>query len=134
MYASAGLDARRPRFDPSAEQREKLAASFFEAAENGDFEALEAMLADDVALHGDGGGVAPAIRHPVFGRAKVGQLRRCAAMAVSAGQLDYEWDHLLGKLSRRNRTLYRQWRTIRSPECHPSFVVRTGGVEPWERA
>ena len=64
----------RPRFDPSAEQREKLAASFFAAAENGDFEALEAMLADDVALHGDGGGVTPAIRHPVFGRAKVGQL------------------------------------------------------------
>jgi RNA polymerase sigma-70 factor (TIGR02957 family) len=64
----------RPRFDPSAEQREKLAASFFAAAENGDFEALEALLAEDVAVHGDGGGVGPAIRHPVFGRAKVAQM------------------------------------------------------------
>jgi RNA polymerase sigma-70 factor (TIGR02957 family) len=61
----------RPRFEPSAEEREKLAASFFAAAENGDFEALEALLAEDVELHGDGGGLAPAIKHPVFGRAKV---------------------------------------------------------------
>jgi RNA polymerase sigma-70 factor (TIGR02957 family) len=64
----------RPRFDPSAEQRDQLAASFFRAAENGDFEALEALLAEDVELHGDGGGMAPAIRHPVFGREKVAQM------------------------------------------------------------
>jgi RNA polymerase sigma-70 factor (TIGR02957 family) len=64
----------RPRFDPSAEQREKLATSFFAAAKKGDFEALEALLAEDVELHGDGGGLAPAIKHPVFGRAKVAQM------------------------------------------------------------
>jgi RNA polymerase sigma-70 factor (TIGR02957 family) len=64
----------RPRFDPSAEQREQLAASFFAAAEQGEFEELEALLAEDVELHGDGGGLAPAIRHPVFGRAKVAQM------------------------------------------------------------
>jgi RNA polymerase sigma-70 factor (TIGR02957 family) len=66
----------QPRFDPSPEQRDQLAASFLEAAENGDFEALEAMLAEDVELHGDGGGKAPAIRHAVFGRAKVAQMFR----------------------------------------------------------
>jgi RNA polymerase sigma-70 factor (TIGR02957 family) len=65
-----------PRFDPSAEQRDQLADSFFAAAENGDFEALEALLAEDVELHGDGGGVAPAIRHPIFGRVKAAQLFR----------------------------------------------------------
>src|SRR5512144_461432 len=48
----------RPRFDPSAELREQLAASFFAAAQEGDFEALEALLAEDVELHGDGGGLA----------------------------------------------------------------------------
>ncbi len=63
-----------PRFDSSAEQREQLASSFFEAAERGDFASLEALLAEDVELHGDGGGLAPAIRHPVFGRAKVAQM------------------------------------------------------------
>ncbi len=65
-----------PRFDASAEQRDQLASSFFAAAEEGDFESLEALLAEDVALHGDGGGLAPAIKHPVFGRAKVAQMLR----------------------------------------------------------
>jgi RNA polymerase sigma-70 factor (TIGR02957 family) len=65
-----------PRFDPSPEQRDRLADSFFAAAESGDFEALEALLAEDVELHGDGGGLAPAIRHPVFGRARVAQMLR----------------------------------------------------------
>jgi RNA polymerase sigma-70 factor (TIGR02957 family) len=66
----------RPRFEPSAEERERLAASFFAAAENGDFDSLESLLAEDVELHGDGGGKAPAIKHAVFGRAKVAQMLR----------------------------------------------------------
>ena len=60
-----------PRFDPSPEQREQLADSFFAAAEKGDFDELEALLAEDVELHGDGGGVVPAIRQPTFGRQRV---------------------------------------------------------------
>jgi RNA polymerase sigma-70 factor (TIGR02957 family) len=64
----------RPRFEPSAEERERLAASFFAAAQDGDVEALEAMLAEDVELHGDGGGLAPAIKHPAFGAARVAQM------------------------------------------------------------
>jgi RNA polymerase sigma factor (sigma-70 family) len=60
----------RPRFEPSAELRERLAESFFAAAENGEFEALEALLTEDVELHGDGGGLAPAIKRPAFGRVK----------------------------------------------------------------
>lgn len=70
------VQERRPRFETSAEQRERLAASFFAAVERGDFSALEHLLAEDVALHGDGGGIGPAIRHPVLGRAKVAQLLR----------------------------------------------------------
>jgi RNA polymerase sigma-70 factor (TIGR02957 family) len=70
------VDEGRTRFDASEEQRDELAASFFSAVENGDFEALEAMLAEDVELHGDGGGIAPAIRHPVFGRVRTAQMLR----------------------------------------------------------
>jgi RNA polymerase sigma-70 factor (ECF subfamily) len=66
----------RARFDASSEQREKLATSFFAAIENGDFDGLEALLAEDVELHGDGGGIGPAIRHPIYGRAKTGQMMR----------------------------------------------------------
>jgi len=70
------VDEGRTRFDASEEQRDELAASFFAAVERGDFEALEALLAEDVELHGDGGGIAPAIRHPVFGRVKAAQMLR----------------------------------------------------------
>jgi RNA polymerase sigma factor (sigma-70 family) len=63
-----------PRFDASAAERDELAGSFLAAARNGDFESLEALLADDVELHGDGGGLAPAIKHPVFGRQRVAQM------------------------------------------------------------
>jgi len=64
----------RPRFDASVEDRQKLAQSFFAAAKRGNFDELEALLAEDVELHGDGGGLAPAIKHPVFGRARVAQM------------------------------------------------------------
>ena len=57
------VDERRPRFEASREQQEQLATRFFAAAEEGDLEALEELLADDVVLHGDGGGNAPAIAH-----------------------------------------------------------------------
>ncbi|HEX5893995.1 MAG TPA: RNA polymerase sigma-70 factor [Solirubrobacterales bacterium] len=64
----------RPRFEPSAELRERLAESFFAAAEGGEFEKLEALLAEDVELHGDGGGLVPAIKRPVLGRVRVAQM------------------------------------------------------------
>jgi RNA polymerase sigma-70 factor (TIGR02957 family) len=61
----------RPRFEASRERRELLARRFFAAAVDGELEALEELLAHDVVLHGDGGGKAPALAHPVHGRAKV---------------------------------------------------------------
>jgi len=65
------VEARRPRFEASRERREQLAARFFAAAETGDLEALEELLAHDVVLHGDGGGRAPALAGPLHGRARV---------------------------------------------------------------
>ncbi|HEX8101692.1 MAG TPA: RNA polymerase sigma factor SigJ, partial [Solirubrobacteraceae bacterium] len=62
---------RRPRFEASRERRETLAGRFFAAAEEGDLAGLEALLAQDVVLHGDGGGKAPALARAVHGRARV---------------------------------------------------------------
>ena len=64
------VEERRPRFDASREQREELANRFFAAAEEGDLEGLEQLLAHDVVLHGDGGGKAPALARAIHGRAK----------------------------------------------------------------
>jgi RNA polymerase sigma-70 factor (TIGR02957 family) len=61
----------RPRFDASREQRDELARRFLEAAQGGDLDGLEALLAHDVVLHGDGGGNAPALARSLHGRSRV---------------------------------------------------------------
>jgi RNA polymerase sigma-70 factor (TIGR02957 family) len=65
------VEERRPRFEASREQRERLASRFFAAAEEGDLEGLEELLAHDVVLHGDGGGKAPALARALHGRSRV---------------------------------------------------------------
>jgi RNA polymerase sigma-70 factor (TIGR02957 family) len=68
------VDERRPRFETSREHQEALASRFFAAAEEGDLEGLEELLAHDVVFRGDGGGKAPAAPRPIHGRARVARL------------------------------------------------------------
>ena len=65
------VEERRPRFEASREQREQLATRFFAAAEEGDLQGLEELLAHDVVFRGDGGGKAPAAKRALHGRARV---------------------------------------------------------------
>jgi RNA polymerase sigma-70 factor (TIGR02957 family) len=65
------VEQRRPRFQTTREQRDELARLFFQAAEQGDLSALEALLAHDVQLTGDGGGKVPALAHTLRGRSRV---------------------------------------------------------------
>jgi RNA polymerase sigma-70 factor (TIGR02957 family) len=62
---------RRPRFAVSRQQREELARRFFAAAQDGDLAVLEALLAEDVVLRGDGGGKVPALARSLHGRSRV---------------------------------------------------------------
>lgn len=68
-----------------------------------------------------------------FDRSKFGPVRPVDLIPSTAGQLAYEWQHLLLKLSRRSPGLYRKWRSIELPDCHPLFRVGPGKVEQWER-
>lgn len=68
------VEGRRPRFESTREQRTELARRFFAAAQDGDVATLETLLAHDVALHGDGGGKAPALAHSVQGRSRVAKI------------------------------------------------------------
>jgi RNA polymerase sigma-70 factor (ECF subfamily) len=68
------VEQRRPRFETSRAQREELATRFFAAAEEGDLQGLEELLAHDVIFRGDGGGKAPAAARAVHGRARVARL------------------------------------------------------------
>jgi RNA polymerase sigma-70 factor (TIGR02957 family) len=65
------VEQRRPRFQTTREQQEELAARFFAAAEQGDLAGLEALLASDVQLTGDGGGKVPALARSLHGRNRV---------------------------------------------------------------
>jgi RNA polymerase sigma-70 factor (TIGR02957 family) len=65
------VDERRTRFEVTREQHERLADRFFAAMEEGDVESLEAMLAEDVVLAGDGGGKAPALARALHGARRV---------------------------------------------------------------
>jgi RNA polymerase sigma-70 factor (ECF subfamily) len=62
---------QRPRFQTTPEHQDELARRFFAAADTGDLGQLEALLADDVVLTGDGGGKVPALARPLRGRSRV---------------------------------------------------------------
>jgi Sigma-70, region 4/SnoaL-like domain len=61
----------RPRFHATRDQQEELARRFVAAMEEGDLAGLEALLAQDVVLTGDGGGRAPAPLRPLHGSSAV---------------------------------------------------------------
>jgi RNA polymerase sigma-70 factor (ECF subfamily) len=81
------IDEQRPRFEASQQRREGLLLRFMAAMSDGDMAGLEHLLAQDVAFYGDGGGKAPAIRAPMYGRTSVarfllGLARQAAHMRV----------------------------------------------------
>ena len=55
---------RRPRFEASRDDLRTLVRRFLAAVDHGDVASLEQMLAQDVVLHGDGGGKVPAVLRP----------------------------------------------------------------------
>jgi RNA polymerase sigma-70 factor (ECF subfamily) len=79
------VDERRPRFEASTEHRDEFARRFFAAARDGELAALEALLAGDVVLHGDGGGKVPALARALHGRGRVA--RTLVAWGRVAGRI-----------------------------------------------
>jgi RNA polymerase sigma-70 factor, ECF subfamily len=78
------IEAGRPRFDVAAAERAALAERFFAAVSNGDMDGLVGLLAADVEVHGDSGGVPPSWRRPIVGREHVAKL-----MAALGNQLHH---------------------------------------------
>jgi RNA polymerase sigma-70 factor, ECF subfamily len=74
VRARRHVDERRPRFEASREQRERLAERFFDALEDGDTEGLVGLLAYDVVVYGDGGAEGPSWPRPIYGRDNVSRL------------------------------------------------------------
>jgi RNA polymerase sigma-70 factor (ECF subfamily) len=74
----------KPRFEASRRQRDELAARFFEAVGDGDFDRLVELLAADVVVYGDGGGVVPSWPRPIVGRDRVARLMRGVGQKAGA--------------------------------------------------
>ena len=68
------LAENRPRFEASDEERDELVGRFFAAAQRGDVDGLVEFLAEDVIVHGDGGGKVPQWSEPIVGADRVARL------------------------------------------------------------
>lgn len=69
--ARAHVRSRRPRMTVDANLQQRALDGFVRAARNGEIEAMIELLAPEVTLITDGGGIAPAARRIVEGPAKV---------------------------------------------------------------
>jgi RNA polymerase sigma-70 factor, ECF subfamily len=69
--ARQSIAARRPRFEHSREQEERLTRQFLEACTSGDMEGLLGLLSEDVTLWSDGGGKVAASPYPIYGPERV---------------------------------------------------------------
>jgi RNA polymerase sigma-70 factor (ECF subfamily) len=65
------VQERRPRFDVSREEHERLLTEFLHASTAGDLDGLVGLLAEDAVLRADGGGVVTAARNPILGADRV---------------------------------------------------------------
>jgi len=72
--ARSHVAARRPREVVSSDEAREALAAFQRATETGDIQALLDILAPDVVLVGDGGGIKQAVPRPVEGADKVSRL------------------------------------------------------------
>jgi RNA polymerase sigma-70 factor, ECF subfamily len=92
------VDERRPRFESSSAERDRLAERFFAAAAAGDRDALSELLAQDAVFYGDGGGkVRGAIPRPVLGRDRVLRLLLGFARTGSDLGLQVRLTHVNGQ-------------------------------------
>jgi hypothetical protein len=54
-------------------------------------------------------------------------------IAVTRGQLQYEWEHLRKKMKRRDPIRYGTMEKFQTIKPHPLFKVKSGPIEKWER-
>ena len=80
--ARSHVAARRPRVGTSATETRRALEAFRKAVETGELQDLFDILAPDVVLLGDGGGVRNAIARPIVGADKVSRALTAAAKMI----------------------------------------------------
>ena len=69
-----------------------------------------------------------------FTASKISRQQWTGRVAVTRGQMDYEWRHLRKKLAARSVSWFHGVSDIKRPGPHPLFHVVPGPVAEWERA
>ncbi|REE19270.1 RNA polymerase sigma-70 factor (ECF subfamily) [Paraburkholderia sp. BL27I4N3] len=72
--AKAQLRDERPRYEVPRETHLRLLSTFVQALQRGDFHAINALLAEDAKLIGDGGGKVQSFPKPMVGGQRIAQL------------------------------------------------------------
>ena len=83
--------ARRPRMDVDRAEQRVAVERFQVAMQTGDVQGLLDVLAPDVVLRADGGGVVPAARHPIEGADSVARLLGRFAEIAPGTRIDTVW-------------------------------------------
>jgi RNA polymerase sigma-70 factor, ECF subfamily len=91
------VQAEKPRFEASREQRDALATRFFSAFVDGDLDGLVELLADDVVTYGDGGGKAPQWSMPIVGVDRVARLFVAMSKQLSEHRIRVETRQVNGQ-------------------------------------
>ncbi len=71
-------------------------------------------------------------RNYCFDESKTGRPRSARRLAVTSGQIDFEWQHLMKKIETRAPERHEKFTPILSPDLHPLFRVIPGGIADWE--
>ncbi|WP_345451825.1 RNA polymerase sigma-70 factor [Arthrobacter gyeryongensis] len=89
--ARSHVAARRPRMRVDRSEQQEVVERFLAAVTTGDVQGLMDVLAPDVVLIADGGGVAQAVRVPVYGAKKVTNLLRSFPEAALNPRIALLW-------------------------------------------
>jgi hypothetical protein len=68
-----------------------------------------------------------------FAARKISPARGSGLIAVTRGQIEHEWRHLMTKLATRDHETFMRLERVSRPRPHPIFRIVPGGVENWEK-
>jgi hypothetical protein len=68
-----------------------------------------------------------------FDAARISRSRNASQLDVTRGQLEFEWHHLLGKLSLRDPERRAHLEMVKHPDQHPLFRLLRGCIAEWEK-
>ncbi|MEJ5080614.1 MULTISPECIES: sigma-70 family RNA polymerase sigma factor [unclassified Ochrobactrum] len=69
--ARSHVRQEKMRFSMPEDRGRTIAEAFFQASRSGDMTALKGLLAEDVVMYSDGGGIRNAALNPIYGRDKI---------------------------------------------------------------